>query len=154
MRATKRQLYFTDTSKPSLVSYAEPETLPRLPHQIVCPILQGLLPPPDVKMYLTGSSGEHSLLRTEPATLMLSIAWLVLRLFWETMVQFMTILLLFIIYTPTAVSSHSPFEMAALTVHIAHGKAAFFSWHRRFISVYEQYLKDKCSYTGALPYVS
>ncbi|TPX13319.1 uncharacterized protein E0L32_006292 [Thyridium curvatum] len=81
-------------------------------------------------MHLTGSSGEHSLLRNEPATLKLSIAWLVLRLFWEAM----------------------PSEMAALTVHIAHGKAAFFSWHRRFISVYEQYLKDKCTYTGALPY--
>ncbi|KAE9573107.1 hypothetical protein CGMCC3_g10851 [Colletotrichum fructicola] len=36
--------------------------------------------------------------------------------------------------------------------HSTHGKAAFFSWHRRFISVYEQYLQEKCSYHGSLPY--
>ncbi|KAK1963248.1 Di-copper centre-containing protein, partial [Colletotrichum sublineola] len=36
--------------------------------------------------------------------------------------------------------------------HSAHDKAAFLPWHRRFISVYEKYLREKCSYTGALPY--
>ncbi|KAK2041382.1 Di-copper centre-containing protein [Colletotrichum somersetense] len=36
--------------------------------------------------------------------------------------------------------------------HSTHDKAAFLPWHRRFISVYETYLKDKCSYAGALPY--
>ncbi|KAK1979541.1 hypothetical protein LZ30DRAFT_751360 [Colletotrichum cereale] len=36
--------------------------------------------------------------------------------------------------------------------HSTHGKAAFLPWHRRFISIYEKYLQDKCSYTGTLPY--
>ncbi|KND91261.1 Tyrosinase [Tolypocladium ophioglossoides CBS 100239] len=36
--------------------------------------------------------------------------------------------------------------------HATHGKAAFFSWHRRFISVYERYLQGKCGYRGSLPY--
>jgi tyrosinase len=34
---------------------------------------------------------------------------------------------------------------------LAHGKAAFFAWHRRFIAVYEKYLQDSCDYQGALP---
>ncbi|KAI0432184.1 hypothetical protein F5Y09DRAFT_329878 [Xylaria sp. FL1042] len=36
--------------------------------------------------------------------------------------------------------------------HLTHGKAAFLSWHRRFIAIYEKYLQEKCGYRGALPY--
>lgn len=34
---------------------------------------------------------------------------------------------------------------------VAHFSAAFLSWHRYFISVYETLLKDKCNYGGNLP---
>ncbi|KAH6695254.1 hypothetical protein F5X68DRAFT_186745 [Plectosphaerella plurivora] len=39
-----------------------------------------------------------------------------------------------------------------LIAHSTHGKAPFLTWHRRFIFVYEKYLKTKCGYKGAVPF--
>ena len=37
------------------------------------------------------------------------------------------------------------------TVSIAHGTAAFLTWHRYFIHLYESLLIDTCNYKGSLP---
>jgi tyrosinase len=34
----------------------------------------------------------------------------------------------------------------------AHGSGFFLSWHRYFIHIYEQALREQCSYTHSLPY--
>jgi tyrosinase len=37
-------------------------------------------------------------------------------------------------------------------IDIAHGNAAFLSWHRWFIHLYERALRESCGYTGHLAY--
>ncbi|GKT58439.1 tyrosinase-like protein [Colletotrichum tofieldiae] len=39
-----------------------------------------------------------------------------------------------------------------LVAHSTHTKAPFLTWHRRFIFVYEKYLRKSCGYKGALPF--
>ncbi|OHW95205.1 tyrosinase central domain containing protein [Colletotrichum incanum] len=39
-----------------------------------------------------------------------------------------------------------------LVAHSTHTKAPFLTWHRRFIFVYEKYLRKSCGYEGALPF--
>ena len=39
------------------------------------------------------------------------------------------------------------------SVHEAHGAAAFLSWHRYFIHIYEKALQEQCHYRGNLAYV-
>ncbi|KAK1993426.1 Di-copper centre-containing protein, partial [Colletotrichum falcatum] len=59
--------------------------------------------------------------------------------------------------TPSVITGNGTIHDDFAFVHYrhalsTHGKAAFLPWHRRFISIYEKYLREKCSYTGALPY--
>jgi tyrosinase len=46
---------------------------------------------------------------------------------------------------------HFSISCQLIVFYVAHETAAFLTWHRYFIHLYEVMLKEKCGYTGPLP---
>ena len=55
--------------------------------------------------------------------------------------------------TAKIVSSVHPGDPGATNASQAHDTAAFLPWHRYFIHVYENALREECAYSGHLTYV-
>lgn len=55
--------------------------------------------------------------------------------------------------TAKIVSSRHPDHPGVTDASQAHETAAFLPWHRYFIHVYENALREECAYSGHLTYV-
>ena len=60
---------------------------------------------------------------------------------------------MYIVETARLVSDGHPGDPGVTNVSQAHDTAAFLPWHRYFIHVYENALRDECAYLGHLTYV-
>ena len=58
-----------------------------------------------------------------------------------------------IVETERLVSNGRPEDAGVINTYEAHDTAAFLPWHRYFIHVYEEALREQCSYSGHLTYV-
>lgn len=58
-----------------------------------------------------------------------------------------------IVETERLVSNGRPEDAGVINTYEAHDTAAFLPWHRYFIHVYEEALREQCAYSGHLTYV-